>query len=139
VNIALVYGGRDYDDPGAVQTAISCLQPDEIVSGCARGADQMGEAAAYTSDIAITRFPADWSKGKHAGFARNAAMVDYLVWRRETGHTVYGIVFPGGNGTAHTTSLLIANGIMVIDGEEIWKESVQSYEEELRMMRSDDE
>jgi len=50
----------------------------EIVSGCARGADQMGEKYAQDHGLFIKRFPADWdSNGKAAGPIRNTQMADY--------------------------------------------------------------
>lgn len=50
----------------------------EVVSGCARGVDKMGEVWADSHHIPIKRFPADWEKyGKPAGIIRNREMVDY--------------------------------------------------------------
>ncbi|MEO1416242.1 MAG: DUF2493 domain-containing protein [Bacteroidota bacterium] len=52
--------------------------PIEIVSGAARGADQLGEAYASSKGYIIQRFPADWAKwGKMAGPLRNQAMAAY--------------------------------------------------------------
>jgi len=50
----------------------------EVVSGTARGVDQMGEVIAEIQDIPVKRFPADWDEyGKRAGMIRNAEMADY--------------------------------------------------------------
>jgi hypothetical protein len=50
----------------------------EIVSGTARGADQLGEKLAEELGIKVARFPADWDQfGKGAGYRRNAEMADY--------------------------------------------------------------
>lgn len=50
----------------------------EIVSGCARGADELGEKYAEAHNIPVKRFPADWKNlGKRAGYIRNAQMADY--------------------------------------------------------------
>jgi hypothetical protein len=50
----------------------------EIVSGCARGADRLGELYAKRRKIPIKKFPADWKKyGKRAGFLRNLEMAEY--------------------------------------------------------------
>ena len=39
-----------------------------IVSGCARGADQLGEKYASERGLAVLKFPANWDKyGKRAG------------------------------------------------------------------------
>ena len=46
-----------------------------IISGTARGADQLGEEWAKEREIPIERYPADWAKyGKRAGYLRNRQM-----------------------------------------------------------------
>lgn len=54
-----------------------------VLSGCARGADKLGEEWAKNTDIPIKRFPADWERhGRKAGFIRNCDMAreaDQLV------------------------------------------------------------
>ena len=48
-----------------------------VVSGTARGADQLGERWAEESGIPISRFPANWDKyGKGAGYIRNKEMAE---------------------------------------------------------------
>lgn len=62
-----------------------------ILSGCAKGADQVGELAAAFLGLTIERFPADWGKhGKAAGPGRNQKMAEAcdLV-----------LALPGGWGT----------------------------------------
>ena len=50
----------------------------EIVSGKAKGADQLGEAYAKLKGYQIKEFPADWDNlGKSAGFKRNVQMAEY--------------------------------------------------------------
>lgn len=50
----------------------------EIVSGTARGADQMGEAFAEAEGLTVRRFPADWDlHGRSAGYIRNEQMAEY--------------------------------------------------------------
>lgn len=50
----------------------------EVVSGTARGIDQLGEEWAKLNGKKVTRFPADWKRlGKQAGFARNRQMAEY--------------------------------------------------------------
>lgn len=52
---------------------------DEIVSGCARGPDTLGERWADEHGIKVKRFPADWDKhGKAAGPIRNKQMAEYV-------------------------------------------------------------
>lgn len=50
----------------------------EIVSGGAKGADELGERYAEERGYLIKRFPADWNKhGKSAGYIRNGLMAHY--------------------------------------------------------------
>ena len=77
-----------------------CPWQDEItsvVSGCARGADQLGERWAQQEGLEVTRFPAEWDRdGRAAGYMRNERMAreaDALiaVWdgrSRGTGHMI---------------------------------------------------
>ena len=49
-----------------------------IISGTARGADQLGERFADNHGLQLVRMPADWEAyGKRAGYIRNARMADY--------------------------------------------------------------
>ena len=58
----------------------------EIVTGGARGADELGKQFSERFGIAHKEFPADWdTHGKKAGYLRNVEMADYadalvLVW-----------------------------------------------------------
>jgi hypothetical protein len=79
----IIAGSRDFDDyeflsyHAALITSDDCSIP-EIVSGTARGADQLGERWAAEHDCHIKRFPADWTKyGKGAGYIRNTEMAQY--------------------------------------------------------------
>lgn len=49
----------------------------EIVSGTARGVDQLGEKWAQECNIPIKRFKPDWNIGKKAGPLRNIDMGNY--------------------------------------------------------------
>lgn len=50
----------------------------EIVSGCAKGADTVGELYAAKYNLILTKFPARWSEfGRKAGILRNIEMSDY--------------------------------------------------------------
>lgn len=50
---------------------------EEIVSGVARGIDNLGEQLAEKRGLEISKFPADWSVGRKAGHLRNADMAKY--------------------------------------------------------------
>ena len=60
------------------EKAFSLLNKIEIVSGTAKGADQIGEWFAEGNGYPIKRFPANWNKyGKSAGYKRNEEMARY--------------------------------------------------------------
>ena len=73
----IVCGDRNWTDYSKVYDRIKQLPPDTIIiSGCARGADTMGEWAADDLDLKIIRVPAKWSEyGKAAGPLRNDQMI----------------------------------------------------------------
>jgi len=76
----IVAGGRHIKDYNLVQAAIrmSGFNITELVSGGARGVDQLGEIYADRFNIPIKPFPALWKKfGRSAGHIRNAEMGDY--------------------------------------------------------------
>lgn len=48
-----------------------------IISGCAKGADSLGEQYAIEKGIPLEKYPANWNKyGKSAGYRRNEQMAD---------------------------------------------------------------
>lgn len=73
----------------------------ELVSGCAKGPDNLAIEFAENNDVIVHKFPADWDKyGKRAGYLRNEDMAkfsDVLVafWDGES------------KGTKHMISLAI--------------------------------
>ena len=77
----IIAGSRDFDDYEVLRNYCDHVlqnQTDiEIVSGTARGADQLGEKYAIERGYKITRFPADWDKGKSAGYIRSEEMAKY--------------------------------------------------------------
>lgn len=76
----------------------------EIVSGCARGVDQLGERFAEYNGLVCHRFPADWNKyGKRAGCLRNIQMGEYsdllvAVWDGKSRGTKQMIEWSEQNG-----------------------------------------
>ena len=60
----------------AIDTAfLDSLEISCILSGGARGADQLGEEYARRRGVALSLFPADWDRfGKKAGYIRNHQM-----------------------------------------------------------------
>ena len=94
--ICVICGPRDFDDYDAVKTAIkeSGFKICEVVSGGAKGADELGERWAKENKIKLSIFKADWddltAKGAiikenkwgkkynaNSGFARNQKMANY--------------------------------------------------------------
>ena len=77
----IIAGSRDFDDYKLLRKYCDHIlqnQNDiEIVSGTAKGADQLGERYAIERSYKIIKFPADWSKGKSAGYIRNEEMAKY--------------------------------------------------------------
>ena len=91
----IVAGSRTVTDQGYIIEAVEASGFDitEVVSGTAKGVDQMGELYAYEQGIKTSRFPAAWKNisvpgavvksnryGKYnavAGHQRNAKMGDY--------------------------------------------------------------
>jgi len=85
----------------------------EIVSGCAKGADQLGEKFAKEFKFILKQFPADWDKfGKSAGYKRNEQMALYA---KEDANLGVLIAFWDGSskGTKHMIDLANKNGLKV--------------------------
>ena len=79
----IICGGREYSDFELLSKTcdyylshkINSGEEVIIISGCAKGADTLGERYAMSRGLKIMKFPADWNKyGKKAGFIRNEEM-----------------------------------------------------------------
>lgn len=73
----IIAGSRDVTDISIIEEACrKCgWEITEVVSGCARGVDLLGERWANQRRITIRRYPADWQQhGKRAGPLRNGVM-----------------------------------------------------------------
>ena len=78
----IIAGGREFNDYNKLKKVCDYMLQNtievEVVSGCARGADRLGERYAKENGYKIHRFPADWDKhGKKAGYMRNKQMADF--------------------------------------------------------------
>lgn len=76
----LVCGDRDWKDRDYIFARLDEMQPlygfSEMIEGCARGADRIGEEWATERGIPLRHFPANWDKwGKLAGIIRNTEML----------------------------------------------------------------
>jgi hypothetical protein len=81
----LITGSRTWTDVSTIISAITEVvrehhvkQEDAVIvhGDCPRGADAIAGALARLWKITEEPHPADWSKGKPAGFIRNKEMVD---------------------------------------------------------------
>lgn len=81
----VVCGGRDFTDYAFAEFCLNWILLKKIeegydivvVSGCARGADRIGEWWAMCHGFEVDKHPADWDVyGKRAGYMRNVEMVD---------------------------------------------------------------
>lgn len=82
-----------------------------IISGGAKGGDEMGEIFARQHALLLTRKPAKWNLyGKKAGYIRNEEMAEFAT---EKGHYPIAIVFWDGmsSGTKHMINIANAHGI----------------------------
>ena len=78
----IIAGGRYFDDYERLCSYCDYLLQNkddiEIVSGCAKGADKLGERYASERGYPVKRFPADWgTHGNRAGYLRNEEMALY--------------------------------------------------------------
>lgn len=76
----IIAGSRSIKDYKIIKQGFidSGLKPTEIVSGCARGVDRLGEILAKELNIPCALFPANWETlGKRAGYVRNIEMARY--------------------------------------------------------------
>jgi hypothetical protein len=80
----LIAGSRTFNDYDLLQRTFLeryiLSEVQEIISGGAKGADELGEALAKDMNIPVTRFPAQWGTyGKKAGMLRNLDMAEYCT------------------------------------------------------------
>lgn len=80
----IIAGGRDFNDYALLKAKCDNILAEKatthhiiIVSGAARGADNLGEKYAQEHSYTIEKYPADWNThGKAAGPIRNAQMAN---------------------------------------------------------------
>ena len=114
-------GSRDFNDYKFLKREVLNIvkydnRPKEyvkIISGCARGADTLGEQFAKEFGLEVKKFPADWDGlGKRAGYVRNAEMAKFAVEDYNDGML---IAFWDGKsrGTKHMIDLAKRYGLEV--------------------------
>jgi len=106
----LVCGGRTFDDRRLLGRALTAVNEETpitlIITGGARGADQLAEAWAAARQLPLMVFPAHWNMGKRAGPARNA-------WMLQFGQPDMVFAFPGGRGTEDMVERAVKAGLKV--------------------------
>lgn len=108
----IVAGGRDFTNYKLLKERLDFLLSNTdkedvtILCGMARGADLLGKRYADENHIDVWEYPADWSKGKQAGYLRNSQMAE------EGTHLV---AFHDGvsRGTKHMIALATKKGLVV--------------------------
>jgi len=121
----VVTGGRDYSDTERAFAALDDLHARHpisvLIEGEADGLDKRARVWAVRRGITVELYPAPWDDIDHpeamvrrrrdgklydanAGPRRNQQMID-------EGRPDYGLVFPGGAGTADMRRRLIAAGV----------------------------
>jgi hypothetical protein len=104
----IIAGSRDFTDYSLLKAKVrqfcAGVKP-IIISGCARGADRLGERYAREHGLELIQMPADWEEfGNAAGFVRNEDMLlkcdaVLLFWDGKS------------KGTQHMARLAIKRGI----------------------------
>lgn len=106
----IIAGGRDFSDMVLLRESLAMVRPyvTEVVSGCARGADTLGEFWAEENRLPVHRCPADWDRHgrERAGKLRNAEMAAY-------GDALVAFWDGRSDGTLNMISLARAKGIPV--------------------------
>lgn len=75
----------------------------EIVSGTARGADELGEQFAEIEGYSAVKYPANWDLfGRRAGYIRNTEMAQYAV-----NDDSYGVLIAFWDGMSRGTKNMI--------------------------------
>lgn len=110
----IVCGGRDFNDASLLGDTLDRLHGEKgkirlLITGMARGADDLAEQWALERGVVCHGYPADWKHyGRRAGPIRNALMLKH-------GRANLVVAFPGGPGTAHMVRIAKTAGVRVIE------------------------
>lgn len=124
--VVVVTGGREFTDAGFVWKSLDQFEEDygeviALVCGMADGVDMAAWGWADFHNIPIREFKANWTLfDTAAGPIRNQEMID------ENPDINFGIIFPGGVGTADMTKRLRKAEI-----ERVFYQPEQTLEERL--------
>lgn len=105
----IIAGSRDVTDYKLVEKAIvdSGFDITEVICGCARGVDTLGEQWGKINNIPVKLFPADWTLyGKSAGYKRNVQMAD-------NADALIAVSLNNSKGTGHMIDIAKNKGLKV--------------------------
>ena len=114
----IVCGSRGWGDRATLERVLDDVLDDVrthwdedpvIVEGEARGADRMAREWAEARGLAVEPYPADWSKGRGAGHARNREM----LWSGVDGVVAFSTSWPATAGTAGMCRLAYDAGLPI--------------------------
>jgi len=102
----IIAGSRGITDYSIIEAAViqSGFEITRVVSGTARGVDQLGEKYAQLHNFPVDKYPADWNThGKRAGYLRNKQMADnadalIAIWDGVSKGTKHMIEIAAGKG-----------------------------------------
>ena len=115
----IIAGSRDFNDLGMAQREINRIikkivvtkiprEEITIISGCARGADRIGEQYAILNKLKLKKMPANWDRyEKGAGYMRNREMAQYAAGIGETGNKPHGALIAFWDGKSTGTKHMI--------------------------------
>ncbi len=109
----IIAGSRHIIDLDVAYEAVreSGFEIEEVVCGCAKGADELGLIWGTNNDIPVKRMPAQWKYGKSAGNQRNIEMARYA---HEHGKGGLIALWDGkSRGTAHMIKVARMQGLKV--------------------------
>jgi hypothetical protein len=106
----IIAGSRTCNSIQQINEAVSKASwiPTTVISGTARGADQLGEQWAREHKIPIIKFPANWDRdGKAAGYKRNEVMANnaealIAIWDKTS------------KGTEHMINIAKRKGLKIL-------------------------
>lgn len=105
----IVAGGRDLvptlEMEAWLMQTLHNMGATEVVSGCQRGGDELGQQVAIRMNLPVIPFPAAWQiHGKAAGPMRNRQMAEYADAC---------ILLPGGPGTFDMKTKALQYGMVL--------------------------
>jgi YspA, cpYpsA-related SLOG family len=105
----IICGSRHFDEYALLEKRMMAVpwQITEVVSGCAKGADTLGEKWAEGQKLPVKKFPAEWDVfGDAAGPLRNKRMAEYA-------EACVAFLYEDSRGTKDMIKQAMAKGLRV--------------------------